>query len=422
MIQLSFKQFASDISWRGLSLPERFGLACALMILLWSPFSGGPRLFVALLGVMGARLLWKQFPGILGNRECRRLGLVFLALWLPMISALPCSVNPENSLKYILITPIYFVAGVGLLFTLNSSRKRDWLALALALLLMLWVVDALIQYLFGRDLFGIPMGVESRVTGMFEDNLRLGIFLPLFAPMLINELQRRGAGRIGLAMFMSLTIVVFLGGSRSAMLMAILAGIAILVSLQFRHKLKIALVILVCGLLAVTTSPIIQHKFEQTRSNMELSFDKLDLLLSGRLLAWETAGQMAFRNTWTGVGTGNFEEAYPDYATRENDIWLTQRIYHAHQAYVSVAAESGLPGLLGLLTIWGLCLKWYYAVGKAQRSRAWPYAAGLVVALFPINSQPVLFTNWYFPILLLLMALLLSTLAGESPDEESETA
>ena len=50
---------------------------------------------------------------------------------------------------------------------------------------------------------------------------------------------------------------------------------------------------------------------------------------------------------------------------------------------------------------------------------AWPFACSLFVASFPINSQPVLFTHWYFPVLLLLVCAMLAALVDDSMAAEN---
>ena len=49
------------------------GRFLALMLVAWSPFSGGPRLPSFLLAVMGAWLLWTRRPEVLASVAVRRL-------------------------------------------------------------------------------------------------------------------------------------------------------------------------------------------------------------------------------------------------------------------------------------------------------------------------------------------------------------
>jgi len=117
----------------------------------------------------------------------------------------------------------------------------------------------------------------------------------------------------------------------------------------------------------------------------------------------------------TGVGAGAFADAYDHYATRPEDPFRSGGsypggVYHAHHMYVSIAAESGLIGLAGLLIFVALVIKWLFQASPGLRARAAPYAASLAVIAFPIQSQPVLYRGWWFPVVLLLLCGLVTAL------------
>jgi O-antigen ligase len=126
------------------------------------------------------------------------------------------------------------------------------------------------------------------------------------------------------------------------------------------------------------------------------------------MIIWETAGEMIKDRPLAGVGAGAFADAYDHYATRPEDPFrrggsYDGGVYHAHQMYVSIAAESGMIGLAGLLISVTLVIKWFFRASPSLRAAAAPYAASLAVIAFPIQSQPVLYRIWWFPIVLLLL-------------------
>lgn len=142
---------------------------------------------------------------------------------------------------------------------------------------------------------------------------------------------------------------------------------------------------------------------------------KLDVILGGRVTIWQTAWNMLQHRPLTGVGAGSFAEAYDRYSLRLDDPYRTHGSYgsptHAHQMYVSVAAESGWPGLAGLVAAVALCGLWFFRAPCERRRLAAPYAASLAV-IAPIQSQPVLYTLWWFPVVLLLLCAMLAALSG----------
>jgi putative inorganic carbon (hco3(-)) transporter len=72
-----------------------------------------------------------------------------------------------------------------------------------------------------------------------------------------------------------------------------------------------------------------------------------------RLAHWQAAVDMARDNLWTGVGFGNYETAYENYAL----INWPAALGHAHNYYLNLLAEVGLFGLIAYLLFW-LVVAW----------------------------------------------------------------
>lgn len=69
-----------------------------------------------------------------------------------------------------------------------------------------------------------------------------------------------------------------------------------------------------------------------------------------RLAHWQAAINMASAHPWTGVGLGNYEVVYPEYALPRWPLALG----HAHNDYLNTLAETGLVGVAGYGFGWGL--------------------------------------------------------------------
>lgn len=67
-----------------------------------------------------------------------------------------------------------------------------------------------------------------------------------------------------------------------------------------------------------------------------------------RLAHWQAALGMARDQLWLGVGFGNYEAAYSDYAL----INWTAALGHAHNYYLNLLAEVGVVGLLAYGVLW----------------------------------------------------------------------
>lgn len=92
-----------------------------------------------------------------------------------------------------------------------------------------------------------------------------------------------------------------------------------------------------------------------------------------RLAHWQAAADMARDDLWTGVGFGNYGVAYADYDL----INFPDPLGHAHNYYLNLLAEIGVPGLAAYI------LFWLVIIGQSirlARRLAWP-ERGVVVGL-----------------------------------------
>ena len=125
-----------------------------------------------------------------------------------------------------------------------------------------------------------------------------------------------------------------------------------------------------------------------------------------RLAHWQAAGEMIRYHPWTGVGFSNYEPAYPQYALMNWPIPLG----HAHNYYLNVGAELGIPGLLAYLLLWGAIL--WQTLRVLRRGSGWQrgLALGLLGAWAHLAAHN-LFDDLYVNNTHLLIGVLLGVLA-----------
>ena len=418
------------MNWRRLKnlTHVQIGAFLALLILAAMPNFGlrhslHPVLPAALLVLLGIWLVWKLRAALFAAPATRRLTIVFVLLLVPVLMSIPASYGMRNSFNVAMALVAYYFAGLALLRVLRGDTERAWLAKWILLVLAFWVADSIIQYIFRVDLFGIPITGDMRVTGPFEDTLRQPLLIALFLPVALWFLLRKGSIP-ALAFFAVAGFVAMLGGVRMVFVMLVIVAVGLYLKLP-RWRWKLPSLLLACALLltAISLSPEMQLRLKRMSEIRDLNFETINLPLGYLPVIWETASHMLIARPLTGVGAGAFAKAYDDFSTRESDVFrggVGENVYHAHQAYFSMAAETGLPGLLGLLVAIGLCVKWYRAATPDRRDQAWPYALGLIAYFFPFNTQPPFYHgNWMFLIILLLFATLLAALDGESSTKDT---
>lgn len=84
-----------------------------------------------------------------------------------------------------------------------------------------------------------------------------------------------------------------------------------------------------------------------------------------RLAHWQAALAMAEDHPWLGVGFGNYEPAYADYAL----INWPYPLGHAHNYYLNLLAETGVIGLVAYLVLWTAVF--WQTIRLIQQSHGW---------------------------------------------------
>jgi O-antigen ligase len=402
--------------FRNLSLVQ-VGAFLALLMVLFLPnygiekFGPNPAVPAFLLSLLGMWLLWRERAVLFASRAQRRWVMVFLLLFLPIVLSVPGSLTPRVSASIAAVLFLYFFTGLALIHSLRADAERGRLIKWIAVIVAFWIADAYVQIIFGRDLFGIQINpMEYRVLGPFAGNLRLSLFIAMLLPMTMMWLLPRGWVAT-FTVYSLAGVVAMLSGSRATLVfLGIVAADLFLRLPGGRRKWFVAgALTAICGV-AVVMSPILLQRFELFSELRHPSFTVVNHVLSWRLWIWDTAWNMVADRPFSGVGAGAFQAAYDHYSTLPDDVFRGSPVYHAHQLYVGIAAETGLIGLLAFCVVVVLAARWYWVATPDRRRQAWPFALGLLVYAFPINSQPVLFSQWLFPAVLLLLTGMLAAL------------
>ena len=95
-------------------------------------------------------------------------------------------------------------------------------------------------------------------------------------------------------------------------------------------------------------------------------FDMVEESAPGRFKIWEDTWRMIQDHLWTGTGLGTYETVIRLYQSHLTDQF---QIGHAHNDYLELAAELGVPVAAGMvLLVWGYW--WKTAIGIKRRERS----------------------------------------------------
>lgn len=182
-------------------------------------------------------------------------------------------------------------------------------------------------------------------------------------------------------------------GSRGGLLSLLGAGLFLLVLVflisRARRSTKLLAVGAILGfggLLVWLTGDVLLSRFQ-----VLLAADTLGDI-DGRIAAWEMTLAAIAERPLLGYGHGAYQELF--FLFHDPELGRIGVFDHAHNDYLQLAAELGLPAaaamLLALLLLWGLCLR---GAVKRRRRRLYPLvatAAAVLVALHAVTDFSLL--------------------------------
>jgi O-antigen ligase len=368
-------------------------------------------LLLPLYGVVAAAalaLLW-ELPT--EERQPRELGAVALPLGL-WVGWTGLSILWTQDLRQGAIELVFFVLPFGLLAVSLarlpwSRRGVTWLTAQLALMGVLFAAIGIYQWLT-RDVFWNPKVIVPnayanffRVNSVFYDPSIYGRFLALaILGSLVVVLSRPGP-RVAAAATVAIAatwVGLYYSYSQSSFA-ALIVGVLIASALLWRWRAVGVLLVTAAlvGAIALGT-PRIRHALSKHTSS---SWNKAT---SGRASLIGNGVRIAIDHPAIGVGVAGFKRAYAD---RVGLKGKEPKAAASHNTPVTVAAETGLPGLL--LFVWLIAEALFRAFRRTRRTFTGRAAAafGIMVSAIVVHSlfYNALFEDPFFWALLALAAV-----------------
>ena len=386
------------------------GLSMAFLLLL--PFGtlyNVPLVVLCGLGLAGI----VTNGGDIARRSGPRLFLsLFLCVWLPMVIASVDAVNISQSLRKAASFPVLFLAGIYLVASIRRMADLLWLLVGFFVVWTLWSVDAIWQFLNGRNLLGFPHE-GGRVSGMFFPDLELGVVLAVGLPFFLEAIRQLMGRNVWVVLAsIPFMVAVALCGSRSSWVIVAMVLVAYawyLVRLAERpivRRGKFLRVAAVGGIMCVAAAYVFPHSMKELKvlvierttpvvETMSTDARTSDVALVGRLTAWESAWGI-FRAHWiNGVGPRGFRDVHGEYAP-SNDPYVQKgkSLAHPHLFVMEIAAETGSIGLIGYLVALVLLTRRFLAMTLAERALGFPYVLAIFVVLFPFATHMAFYAHF----------------------------
>jgi O-antigen ligase len=354
-------------------------------------------LLLPLYGVVSAAAIALALELLRGDRRWRELGPLALPL-AALVAWSGLSILWTDDLRRGSIFVAAFLLPFGLLAVAVarlpwSRRMLSGLALQLVLMALIFAGIGIYQWLT-RDVFWNPKVIVGnayapfyRVNSVFWDPSIYGRFLVLAILAALVVVLYGAAGRIALvagAAIAAIWVGLVFSFSQSSFA-ALIVGVLGAAALAWRWRAAAALGIASALLLSAGFSapPVREALIDDVESG-------LNKATSGRAELVSNGARIAFDHPVAGVGVGGFRVAY---AERTGIRGEEPRRAASHNTPVTVAAETGLPGLLLLVWLVGTAI--VLPLRRASRSFAGRTSLIVAVSLIAILVHS-LFYNAFF--------------------------
>ena len=214
----------------------------------------------------------------------------------------------------------------------------------------------------------------------------------------------RGAGRWMTGLALALCLYSLALTQTLASLAAVAAGAVVLALLRLPRRKVLAAFAAAAVIGTVLVLAVAPLRVRVTGKLRGLAEGDLNEVLTGRLDGWRAALWMTGEHPLTGVGHGAY---LPEYVPAKLALLdqgveflpgqVTPVFSNAHNEYLEVGAEWGIPGLLALA--WGLWVVFQAARSKEDQSLTWSGLTALAVlslAYFPFHVALVAFPALLF--------------------------
>lgn len=296
------------------------------------------------------------------------------------------------------------------------------------------VVAAVGESLIGLRQFVWRIGPEAYRLGAFLRSYGtfgqpnpfagyLGLILPLALALGLGYLgeirHRRGDARVPAwlpaAGFLAAGLVIAAGmiasWSRGAWLGMVASSLTVLVLASAAGRVLVGVAAVLLFWLYPLLPPALTGRFQDialyfgTWNARGVPVTDANFAVLERVAHWQAAWAMFADHPWLGIGIGNWNVIYPEYAISP---WFDP-LGHAHNVLFHVAAEAGILGVLGYLWFWLGSLVVTLAV--IRRQKGWNRALAIgVCGLFVHLSIHNQFDNLFVQGMPLVVALGLALL------------
>ena len=360
----------------------------------------------------------------------------YLLFWLIIVLGSLLSENVLFSLKNSFLHFRFVLFSFALIYIIENYKNFLTIFYKATLFTVMVVVfDGFFQAIYKVNILGYAMSSNHRISGFFEHEWILGSYLVRILPILmglffLSNLKNKLNNFLFLIAVMSLSVLVFLSGERSAFFLLIVYFSILIIFLKINNYFKSGVIIFLMIfpiLFSLSNNTYKDRMFKQTLVSLGIAkfippskenskplfecctFPKY-FFSYGHSKHFQTAYEMFKDKPLLGHGVKSFRLVCHRY---EIDWGCST---HPHNTYMQLLAETGIFGfLLVLLGFFYFCYLLIQNFIKRKKINISIYNArqcflgAFLINLFPIITTGSFFTNWLSIMYFLPLGILIST-------------
>lgn len=294
-----------------------------------------------------------SWENIFKIKEAKR----YILLYLLMIIGIPFADHRGMAFEFVFFkyanNVIYFLIFLYLVDSFDRLKK------------IIYLICLSILFYGGAGLFRLGPSYGRLKFGTMHDPNDLAVFFISLFPLCIFLIKtnKHGIKKMIAAAAVALSIItIILTGSRGGFVSFAIVLVLIIFSKAggLKRSDKITVIISTVLLLIIFSNKI---DFDRYATLLDLSEDYNITRETGRLEVWKAGLELSLSNPFTGVGVTCFARALGYYRADKGTMpkWQT-----AHNSYLLILAEVGVPGFIVFLSIISVCLKTFLRFMKSR--------------------------------------------------------
>ena len=253
-------------------------------------------------------------------------------------------------------------------------------------------VDLLVEFSFGQNIFGFSNQFPGRLSGMLNDELKIGGYYFGFILITLSTLLYFYEKKISVILMIIFLIIGLLIGERSNFIKIIFSLSLFIIFLNiFKKRLKIflSIALITSTLLIIIANPDIKNRFQNQFVNYIFKNGLINYYYNSVYGAhYDSALKISKNYIYFGIGLKNFpiECQKKEYVDEKFTFHFSRCSTHPHQLHLDILTSLGIFGYsLLMFAIFYLVIKNYYYYKKKGN----PFTLSSIIFLISTLLLPV---------------------------------